>query len=246
MKSKMTVHCATKYCADSYTPFFEKVVVITDPFNVPDDVKLLILSGGGDVCPALYGHKNTHSYGIDTDRDTAETQIVKAVLSKNIGAKILGICRGAQLLNVFYGGDLHQDIGIIGRDHKPMHELKHTRRNPLAWLTYSNSLHHQAIDMLGYGGQLIAVEPETGIPEIVYWPETSLAVQFHPEMFSLELGSKFFSTVEDWVNGKCDFRDQEEKLKHDWDMVNTTTKFTYEFPKFKPATVEPVETNPEE
>jgi gamma-glutamyl-gamma-aminobutyrate hydrolase PuuD len=201
----MNVYLATNYCSGDYGAWFPEAKVINHEKDVPNDVSLLILSGGGDISPKRYGEKPTHSYGIDLLRDEREFNIIRQVLTTNDNVKILGICRGAQLLNAFVGGDLYQDLGSIGKAHPGVHTLLHVAKNPLDWLTYSNSLHHQAIHHIDGGANILAIEPVTDIPEIVSWRDWGLGVQFHPEMFHPDMGDKFFSVIENWVNGLVSF-----------------------------------------
>ena len=64
----------------------------------------LILCGGRDVDPALYGEVINGAVEIDYERDTAEMALLKAYVEA--GKPVLGICRGSQLMNVFFGGSL--------------------------------------------------------------------------------------------------------------------------------------------
>lgn len=74
------------------------------PGKTPD---ILILDGGEDVNPEMYGQKNTHSSFNDA-RDAAEMGLLTHFI--NYGKRISGICRGHQLINVYFGGSLIQDI----------------------------------------------------------------------------------------------------------------------------------------
>lgn len=69
----------------------------------------LILGGGGDVVPSWYGQENAACNTLDEKRDQVEKCLVEQACKKQI--PILGICRGMQFLNVFFGGNLIQDIG---------------------------------------------------------------------------------------------------------------------------------------
>jgi len=151
----------------------------------------LVLCGGSDVDPALFGQENTASVGIDPARDAVEMELARLYLAA--GKPILGICRGHQLLNIVLGGTLIQDIG------DPLH-LFHTRGSlpedrihtvrcaadgflfPIYGPTLAtNSSHHQAVDHLGEGLKAVAWS-ESGLIEAlehVSLPVRSL--QWHPE-----------------------------------------------------------------
>ena len=80
----------------------------------PEDVDLtradgVLLLGGGDVDPALYGHTGDATvYGVDTKRDDDEIRIVTNALE--LGLPVLAICRGIQIVNVAFGGNLVVDL----------------------------------------------------------------------------------------------------------------------------------------
>ena len=80
----------------------------------------LLLPGGYDSDPSLYGQENTACRNIDLDRDLTELSLIRQFAAA--GKPILGICRGHQLLNIAFGGDLVQDLPTkenheIGRAH---------------------------------------------------------------------------------------------------------------------------------
>lgn len=157
----------------------------------------LLMPGGEDVDPAYYGQLPTEKCGeIVKQRDKAEMKILEAFLPT--GKPILGICRGEQLMNVYFGGTLNQDIGHISTcrhtdwHHKNLGNHKVTVKpdTKLAEImgeeTFTvNSLHHQAIDTAAPGLTVSAVS-EDGIVEAVEHSEHPfcIAVQWHPEHMS--------------------------------------------------------------
>jgi putative glutamine amidotransferase len=157
----------------------------------------LLLTGGGDIDPTLFGeepHKNLGS--ITPSRDEFEIHIIRKMLEQN--KPILGICRGCQILNIAAGGDMYQDI-YTQHDYEL---LQHSQRAPrshtshfvkisdhslLAKMTESerfkvNSFHHQAVRNLGHGFKGSAVSSD-GIIEAFESVQHSfvLGVQWHPE-----------------------------------------------------------------
>lgn len=120
----------------------------------------LLLSGGWDIDPTLYGEEPKKVRKIDSRRDTFEIPLTKMVYEKN--KPILGICRGAQVLNVTFGGTLHQQINTEikhfqqASDDHPTHTIQIEEGTLLFNLlkvkeTKVNSFHHQAIAKLAPG-----------------------------------------------------------------------------------------------
>jgi len=150
----------------------------------------VLLTGGHDVDPALYGEENAGLVkGIDTDRDRFEVQVVLQAVDR--GQRVLGICRGIQILNVALGGSLHQDLVTDGLDqhsvedrpHEPVHDLVVAPGSLiealLAGTVKVNSLHHQGVKVLGAGLEATAHAPD-GLIEAFEAPGI-LGMQWHPE-----------------------------------------------------------------
>ena len=157
----------------------------------------LLLPGGDDLNPALYGQTPSDKCGKPDDRrDRAEMKILEAFLPTN--KPIFCVCRGLQLLNVFFGGTLHQDIKSIQscrHSHfrsraKSIHHAKLFPRTRLVKLLGTdlikvNSLHHQAVDKLGPGLTVSAVSEDGFIEGLEVFPHPyCVAVQWHPEHMS--------------------------------------------------------------
>ena len=149
----------------------------------------LLLSGGEDVDPALFGQENRGSKGIDRARDRAELALLEAFC--NMGKPVLAICRGHQVVNVWLGGDLVQDLGpgLVPFHQKPGGDLVHpvqAEKGTLLHRLYGpafpvNSRHHQGLGRLGQGLRGTAWS-EDGVAEAVEHQTLPLiSVQFHPE-----------------------------------------------------------------
>lgn len=150
----------------------------------------LLLSGGDDVQPALYGQTPLNdSLHLDPERDRFEFSLTQAFLAQ--GKPIFGICRGCQVLNCVLGGTLYQDLpeqlGVNHLDSDLRHPITCTEDSVLARLFSRrfrvNSTHHQAIRDIAPGLRITAlstdgvVEAFEGIlPNRLLW-----GVQFHPE-----------------------------------------------------------------
>jgi putative glutamine amidotransferase len=166
----------------------------------------VLLPGGPDVEPSHYGEETRADCDVDVEPELDHTELRLARWAAEDDRPLLGICRGAQLLNVALGGALWQDIAVqLGGDinhdrhDAERHLLSHsievvdgTRLGAIApAVVQSNSLHHQAIRRLAASLTASAYSPD-GLIEAVEGADSRflLAVQSHPE----ELVS-----VQDWA-----------------------------------------------
>ena len=163
----------------------------------PSDYHALLLTGGGDVDPALYGETvDAHTMYVDAQRDRHEIELIRMFLAARV--PVFGICRGIQVLNVALGGGLIQHIpglpNLAGEKHREsrrdaVHRIVFTEPSALrdAWRGCGevNSSHHQAVDPERLGkGLAVLAKSEGGIIEAVEGRGVCtpvLAVQWHPE-----------------------------------------------------------------
>ncbi|WP_081615158.1 gamma-glutamyl-gamma-aminobutyrate hydrolase family protein [Dietzia sp. UCD-THP] len=160
----------------------------------------LILGGGGDVSPLLYGGDPCDStlQGVNPQRDANEACLVRHALQK--GIPVLGICRGAQMINVIRGGTLTQDVRRdieTALNHQGPEEALHTALHTVEVAANSllsrflrvssavevNSAHHQAIALIGRGLR-VSAQAADGVVEAIESTESDdilLGVQWHPE-----------------------------------------------------------------
>jgi putative glutamine amidotransferase len=182
-------------------------VPVIVPYNLDEDslqilfdrLDGLLLSGGGDIEPTIYGedaHPATNE--IEVDRDRIELALARWVVEK--GKPFLAICRGIQVLNVALGGTLIQDIptevpdalehsferGIVERGYHA-HPVKIAADSRLAQVmqtevAQTNSWHHQAIKQPAAKLKVTAYAPD-GVIEAVEVPgrRFAIGVQWHPE-----------------------------------------------------------------
>jgi putative glutamine amidotransferase len=150
----------------------------------------LVLTGGGDIDPAMYGQPATMALGVDVDRDRLERQLLGEALTARL--PVLAICRGMQMLNVALGGTLLQHLGDgsghFDRAGPLRHHVTVTPGSLLERVTGCreltvNSLHHQAVQDLAPGLRVIGVD-ENGVVEAleVDGDDRVLGVQWHPEL----------------------------------------------------------------
>lgn len=154
----------------------------------------LLLPGGGDADPALYGQEVRGSNPPDHERDRDELELIRLFLSQE--KPILGICRGHQMLNIALGGTLIQDLPDERHRHDAQTDTDRVHRvrsvHPLMIELYgenfvSNSSHHQAVDRLGDGLVPTCVSEDGVIEGIVHENGKVLGVQFHPERMAFAL-----------------------------------------------------------
>jgi len=169
----------------------------------------IIVSGGVDVDPALYGGRLEHARsqaarGYRNDRDAFESALVSA--AKTNGIPLLGICRGLQIANVALGGTLIEDLreemaarytlehrqttdlGMDRTEHAPGHDVRIAAQSRLATLLgttsfLANSMHHQGVRSVGEGLTIVGRTPDGVVEaaEASFEHPFFFAVQWHPE-----------------------------------------------------------------
>lgn len=166
--------------------------------QVVQELDALVLQGGADVAPQSYGQTPMDSrWQGDVVRDRYELGLLRTFLAQK--KPVLGVCRGAQLLNVAFGGTLYQDIATqcaaahAHVDTELYDQLEHdvtflqgtalTKLYPNASQLRVTSIHHQAVAQLGKGMVVEAVSTLDGMVEAIRWTGDTYArgVQWHPE-----------------------------------------------------------------
>ena len=192
-----------------------------------ESVDGILIQGGLDVDPSFYNEERHPLLGqtnVQTDKYLIE------VIKQAIGTKIpiLGICRGHQILNVALGGNLYQDLSVVGKnvsyhrqDSSELCHIKHSinvNKNSLLSKIFPNnetlqinSLHHQAINKLGTNLEIDAKADDDIIEAIHYKSEEQwvLGVQFHPEQLircegkeHIEIFKKFIEEAQKYKDNK--------------------------------------------
>lgn len=163
-------------------------VVDNPPPGLLERMDGLILSGGGDLDPLLYGEQADPSvYGVRRDRDSFEAVLYREAME--LGLPILAICRGMQLINVLRGGSLWQQVSGHWQENpasRPMHAVDVVPDSELGRVAAPhttidvNSYHHQALKDIGGGLRVTAVCGEV-IEAVEATDADIVAVQWHPE-----------------------------------------------------------------
>lgn len=168
--------------------------IVARPFGLLERLDALVIAGGDDVDPRLYGGIPTqHSTVLDPERDRVEVALVLAALESD--TPIVGVCRGAQLLNVALGGTLVSHLpvgtgdshGFLGYPpHLPQHVVRFVPGSRCAELYGTaaevNSLHHQAVDLPGEGVEIVGRADDGTVEAIEVRGRRALGVQWHPEL----------------------------------------------------------------
>ncbi len=176
-------------------------IILTPHQALPYFLDGILLSGGGDIDPLLFGEEPLCQSGeINPLRDAYEMRVCQEALEKDL--PMLGICRGMQVMNIVTGGGIYQDIGVQAGT-----TLKHIQQAPRSYGTHSifveddtlltdlwenkrtivNTLHHQSCSSLGEGFKAIAKSAD-GLIEAIEHEGCAFAVgvQWHPEAMKTE------------------------------------------------------------
>ena len=164
-------------------------------------IDALLLTGGADIDPRYMGEEPDYSllHNINQPRD--EQELLLAQLADARCLPILGICRGVQVIAAAFGGSVHQDINaalgsqLLNHDQEPVE--RHVATHDVAIVTGSrlsrifgkkqlsvNTFHHQAVNSVPVGFEVVATSPDGVIEGIEAVDGRSIiGVQWHPESF---------------------------------------------------------------
>lgn len=172
-------------------PAFCKITLKTSQLA---DCQLILFPGGGDIAPVFYGQYNRQSKNIDTSLDLYQLNALDFALSHHI--PILGICKGMQLINTYFGGTLTQHIRNISDHYVQGNDIYHeTYLKPDTFLSNIcgtkisvNSAHHQKIEKLGNNLEAIQWCSTDNCIEAIYHNTLPiLGLQWHPERINTAL-----------------------------------------------------------
>lgn len=165
-----------------------------------DGLDGLLIGGGDDLNPALYKGVIGYDVRIDEARDMLETRALAHAIEN--GLPVMGICRGSQMINVYFDGSLHQDIHEVYRDAPRMRTVLAKKRVETVPGTVINrllacdacmvnSLHHQSVDRVGEGLR-VAARDQHGIVQAIERDTLPrmFGVQWHPEMLPFHRGQQ--------------------------------------------------------
>jgi len=195
----MRVATATSPFFYSFQDYFKDLQVFQLEKDDVRNFDLMIFTGGEDINPQIYGIDNTYS-SFNMRRDGIELEILRNCLNSQI--KILGVCRGHQLINAYMGGSLVQDIYLETNEvHESSHKLNFFG-GQLSIIKYLyenknvNSMHHQGV--IQVGRHLKTTSSYKGVIESCE-SQNIITVQFHPEFMG---DGEFFDIIKRWVTDR--------------------------------------------
>lgn len=188
----------------------------------------LLLTGGGDINPLYCGEEPIPSLGnVSALRDQYDLMLLKLATDRQI--PVFGICRGHQLINVYFGGTLYQDIysqatgkllkhSQTAEGSQGTHHVRVETGSRLAAILQqenvtANSFHHQAVKEVARGFKNTAISPD-GINEAMEASPDSgkeiLSVQWHPERMTVASNTQMLELFRSFVAQASLFRECKE------------------------------------
>ncbi len=213
---------AAHYAGSAYSYMLDRVGAVPVLLPVPesgfaarasdflDQIDGLVLAGGIDIEPRAYGGAWAPSQTPDPARDALERELVRAAIDRDV--PVLGICRGMQILNIAYGGTLHEHMEHEDVEAKAADGFEGVRRHRVELVPGSRvvaafdrpevdvyCLHHQAPDRIGEGLTVTARAGDGTVEalELERDDRFALGVQWHPEQMAdaVELQAGLFQSL---------------------------------------------------
>ena len=191
----------------NYRKAFEKLGVTLEYGDYTSDIENfdgLLLPGGCDVDPSYYNEENNGSEYIDKALDEKQFKTLDKFVKKE--KPVFGICRGHQLINVYFGGSLIQDVGELNKTHRCLYwnsptdfkdniNTVNVKKDSVLCRLYgkqfvSNSSHHQAVKEPGKGLVVTSVSDDGLVEGLEHESLPVITVQFHPERMCFDFASE--------------------------------------------------------
>lgn len=161
------------------------------------DCNALLLTGGGNIVPHLYGKPVLRSFSYDVETDVAEQYLIKQFYSAK--KTIVGICKGMQAINVFFGGTLTSVENHFFTEKNVYHKIINEKSSFLlphfTKTLLVNSCHVERLDKVA-SCLKVSAKSEDGVIEAVKHKSLPIyGVQFHPERMGAYFSKTFFSSL---------------------------------------------------
>ena len=173
----------------------------TSPFifhALVDSCDMLILPGGGDIDPSFFHQNNTDSHNVDFILDNVQFSFLEAFVKME--KPVIGICKGMQLINVYFGGNLTQNLSssslsIHAYNEGDKYHSIMALNNPTEHFfhhwnfpehLFVNSAHHQAISQIGHNLCPLYISTDHIIEMICHRTLPILGIQWHPERLFID------------------------------------------------------------
>lgn len=179
-----------------------------------EDADILCFTGGEDVWPGMYGESPHPTTRFNKSRDDYESYIFCE--AKAIRKPMIGICRGAQFLNVMNGGKLWQHVNnhAIARSHPVIHQKTGEERFNMTSTHHQMMIPSEKAEIIALAAEATRKESDTQVveldkpqledAEVVWYPETwSLCFQPHPEFQQGDCRDYFLELVDDLIMPLC-------------------------------------------
>lgn len=173
----------TTYLEDfgiSLIPISNKTTNLLLKNNIP--ISKIILSGGNNISPEFYGRVNNEIKDCSLPRDNLESNLISIAIQKRI--PLLGICRGMQFMNVYFGGSITDGLSEnhVAKNHN-VEVVDQEARNYLGTTIEVNSYHDQGILLENLSQELgVFATSKDGVIEGIYHTQLPIAgIQWHPE-----------------------------------------------------------------
>jgi putative glutamine amidotransferase len=181
----------------------EKIGLIEEVFLEIDG---LLIPGSRDMDPRFYNEEpHTKLRPMSLERTKSEIRALENAIKNEI--PVLGVCGGMQLINVFFGGSLYQDIGSQlpsalchedGSEHQ-IRILEGTRLRAIVNndVLITRSYHHQSVKVVGNGLRVCAKSPDDVVEGVESVESFVVGIQWHPELESSEISKRIFGAFID-------------------------------------------------
>ena len=179
-----------------YLEYFSdfEIVFIYPYFNntrAYKDLDGFLIIGGADINPCLYKEENYASLGVDDEIDRVDLEMIDYAVKNS--KPLLGICRGLQVINVYFGGSLKQHVFNHDNNSHKIILVDEFSSFPLE--VEVNSFHHQTVKKIGDNLNVLYYSLDGEVECFKHKKLPIIAVQFHPEM---DKNNSFYNSIKEY------------------------------------------------